>query len=65
MDRYYYEGPVVRFDKCICNKYMAETVAKSPSKAKSNIAYRFKLENNMIPSTKIILPGKIFKEEVQ
>lgn len=62
MARYYYDGPVSRFGKCICNRYFAETVAASPAKAKNNIAYRYKKENNIAASTRISLPGKI--EEV-
>jgi hypothetical protein len=34
-------------------------MATSEKKAKSNLAYRYKLDNNLIPSAKIILPGKI------
>ena len=62
MKKYYYNGPVMYFDKCVCDRYSAETVAATPAKAKSNLAYRYKMENNMVPATRISLPGKI--EEV-
>ena len=63
MSRYIYNGPVLYFNQCICDRYFGETVAASPSKAKSNLAYRFKKENGLVPSSKISLPGKI--EEVR
>lgn len=59
MNRYYYDGPVLEFDKCIANHYRASTCAISERKAKQNIAYRFKAENNRLPNAKISLPGKI------
>ena len=59
MPKYIYEGPVTSFGTCICNKWVAETVAPTPSKAKSNLTYRFKKENNRLPSTRIERPGEI------
>lgn len=63
MSLYMYNGPVMYFDRCVCDRYFGETVAASPAKAKSNLAYRFKKENGLVPSSKISLPGKI--EEVR
>jgi hypothetical protein len=54
-----YNGPVMYFDRCVCDRYFGETVAASPAKAKSNLAYRYKKENNLVPSSKISLPGEI------
>lgn len=55
---YIYDGPVLRFDKWIGN-WNASTYAESPSAAIRNLAYRFKMENNLQPNTRITLPGKI------
>ena len=54
-----YDGPVMEFDKCIANRWRASTYAPSPEKARSNLVYRFKKENNRMVSAKVILPGKI------
>lgn len=54
-----YDGPVMEFDKCISNRWRASTYAPSCEKARSNLVYRFKKENNRAVSSKIILPGKI------
>ena len=59
MPKYIYEGPVTSFRTCICNKWVAETVGPTPSKAKNNLTYRFKKENNRLPSTRLELPGEI------
>ena len=58
---YFYEGPVMRFENCIMSKWKASTYASSEAKARSNLIYRFKMENGLIPETKISLPGKISK----
>ena len=56
---YSYTGPVTSFGKVISNKWNAQTYAVSSKKAKSNLEYRFKSENNRLPGAKIELPGKI------
>ena len=43
---YVYEGPVLLFNKLIAEHWKGETVAPSESKAKSNLAYQFKRQNN-------------------
>lgn len=63
MNRYYYDGPVMEFERCIANHYRASTCAVSESKAKQNLAYRFKKETNRLPTAKITLPGKIIMVE--
>nr|DAH20435.1 MAG TPA: hypothetical protein [Bacteriophage sp.] len=40
---------------------MGSTYAPSERKARSNLAYQFKRDNNRLPNTKISLPGKIVK----
>lgn len=59
MAEYSYDGPVERFGKCIAHRWTASTYAPSARKARSNLEYRFKKENNLIPATKVTLPGKI------
>lgn len=59
MKQYSYDGPVMEFGRCIANRWQATTSATSENKARSNLAYRFKMQNNKIPSAKITLPGKI------
>lgn len=59
MRRYRYIGPVMEFGRCLQDRYEGETVAESPKKAKSNIAYNWKRINNRVPGSRITLPGKI------
>lgn len=59
MNQYVYEGPVLEFERPIANNWKASTYAPSESKARSNLAYRFKKSNNRVPNAKITLPGKI------
>lgn len=59
MNKYTYEGPVMMFRKVICDRWKAETLAATESKARSNFMHQFKSANNRIPATKITLPGKI------
>ena len=59
MKQYLYEGPVMEFERCITPQWRATTWAVSPSKAKSNLAFRFKKENGKATNSKISLPGKV------
>lgn len=60
LKRYSYKGPVCEFDRCIAHRWTAETSATSKQKALSNLAYRFKQENNKIKTAKITLdPSKL------
>lgn len=59
MNKYFYRGPVVKFDICIVDYWTGETMAVSESKARNNLAYKFKKENDLSPNAKISLPGKI------
>lgn len=61
---YTYEGPVMKFDTCIAARWTGSTYAPSEKKAKNNLAYQFKKENNQVASSKIILPGTIEKETI-
>ena len=62
MYRYSYEGPVMRFDICVATRWTGETMAETEKKARSNLVYKFKKENNLVPQTKVTLPGAIRKE---
>lgn len=62
MKKYRYSGPVMWFNNCIVNKWTGETMAVSPEKARSNLAYQFKKQNHFVKSANITLPGKL--EEV-
>lgn len=62
MNLYTYCGPVLEFDKLIANNWRGQTYAASEAKARSNLAYRFKMDTGRVPRTKITLPGKITVE---
>lgn len=62
MNTYTYNGPVLEFDKIIANCWRAKTAAVSEAKARTNLAYQFKMETGRVPRTKITLPGKLIKE---
>lgn len=61
MDKYIYEGPVMEFNTCLVDRWKAETMAASETKARSNLAYQFKKKNHKLPGAKITLPGKLIK----
>jgi hypothetical protein len=63
MREYIYEGPVMRFDSVVSDTWTASTTAVSAAKAKNNLAYRFKREHNLLPNTRIDLPGKLIMVE--
>ena len=59
MDKYKYSGPVMEFDRCVSNNWKGTTFAISEKKARSNLAYQFKRQNNRVAATRISLPGKL------
>lgn len=59
MNQYEYDGPVMEFDRCVMARWIAQTYAPSEKKARSNLTYRFKKNNNRVPGARIGLPGKI------
>lgn len=61
--KYFYDGPVLIFDKIATNRWRGETTAPSEKKARSNLAYHFKQENGLVPRTKVSLPGTLKKAE--
>lgn len=59
MNQYIYNGPVMEFERCVANRWSSSTYAVSEKKARSNLAYQFKKQNNRMPNVKITLPGKL------
>lgn len=57
--KYVYEGPVTMFNTLVTDRWKGETMAPSESKARSNLAYQFKTQNNRVAGSKYSLPGKI------
>ena len=64
MTLYTYCGPVLEFDKVIDHRWEGQTYAVSESKARTNLAYQFKMNTGRVPRTKITLPGKIVAQGV-
>lgn len=59
MKRYCYNGPVMLFNKCIADIYIASTMAPSKKKARSNLEYRYKKDHDLNPNAKITFPGDL------
>lgn len=59
MPMYSYDGPVMKFNICVDNHWKGQTAAPSEAKAKSNLAFQYKKQNNMTPNTRVTLPGKL------
>lgn len=59
MNLYHYNGPVLEFDRVIADHWKASTRAESEKKARSNLAYQFKMAYGKIPRSKITIPGKL------
>lgn len=60
MTRWAYEGPVLIFGRCVVDRWRAETIAPTRSKAQSNLAYQYKNQAHLIPSTRVtLMPGKV------
>ena len=57
MNQYTYDGPVMNFGTCISDQWHGTTYAVSEKKARSNLAYQFKKNNNRITGSRITLPG--------
>ena len=57
--KYEYDGPVLAFNTIVTSRWKGETMAISEKKARSNLAYQFKINNGQIAGSKINLPGDI------
>lgn len=59
MIKYKYEGPVTSFGRVLAWEWKGETIAESAAKAKSNLSFQFKRDNNLVRGSRIELPGKL------
>ena len=59
MHKYSYDGPVTVFGICVMNRWKGETMAVSEAKARCNLTYQFKRQNNRVAGSRIELPGKV------
>ena len=59
MHLYIYNGPVFEFERLLIDRWTASTRAESEKKARSNLAYQFKMKYGRTPNSKIIIPGKL------
>lgn len=59
MKLYAYDGPVYEFNMLVCRNFKAKTQANSESKARANLAYRYKKKVGYLPTAKVSLPGKL------
>ena len=59
MQLYFYDGPVMEFDRIIANHWTASTRAETEKKARSNLAYQYKKQHGRVPNSKITVPGKL------
>ncbi len=59
MNKYEYSGPVTMFGSCISNNWYGYTYAISKKKAKNNLTYQYKKQNNLVKTTKVCLPGNV------
>ena len=57
--KYSYDGPVFVYDKLVADHWKGETSAPTKTKAKSNLAYQYKMAHNLIPRTKVTLTGEL------
>lgn len=65
MNMYFYDGPVLKFERIIANRWSASTRAETEKKARSNLAYQFKIEYGREPRSKISIPGKLVIKGVE
>ena len=59
MQLYFYDGPVLEFDRIIASHWSGSTRAESEKKARCNLAYQFKMQYGRVPRSKITIPGKL------
>lgn len=59
MKTYFYNGPVLEFNRTIADRWSATTRAASEKKARCNLAHQFKMEYGRVPRSKITIPGKL------
>lgn len=59
MQLYFYEGPVLEFERIVDERWRSTTRAESEKKARNNLAYQFKMQTGRAPRSKISIPGKL------
>ena len=60
LKKYYYLGPVVLFGRVVQDNWEGETVASSSAKAKNNLKYQWKKENDYLASAgPVQLPNEV------
>ena len=59
--KYIYDGPVEAFGRCISMIWSGETTAPTMEKARANLMYQYKKQNNMASDCSIKLVGKIYR----
>ena len=59
MNKYIYKGPIKKFDTMVETNWTGTTYAISETKARSNLAYQYKKNNNLTARARVSLPGKI------
>lgn len=57
--KYMYDGPVLVFNTLVADRWKGETMAPNARKARSNLSYQFKKQNNRMPGVKVTLPGEV------
>ena len=57
--KYVYDGPVLVFDTLVADRWKGETMAPNARKARSNLSYQFKKQNNRMPGVNVTLPGEV------
>ena len=59
MRLYFYDGPVLEFNRIVANHWTGTTRAETEKKARSNLAYQFKKQYGREVRSKITVPGKL------
>lgn len=59
MKLYSYDGPIMFFDTCVSDRWIATTYAVSKAKARSNLTYQAKKYLGKVQNTGVTLPGEI------
>jgi len=59
MNLYFYDGPVLEFERIVASHWCASTRAETEKKARSNLAFQFKKQYGRATQSKISVPGKL------
>lgn len=57
--KYVYNSPIFEFDNLVADHWKGETMAPTARKAKSNLSYQYKKQNNRNAGVRVSLPGDI------